>query len=193
MKEVPMKIRIALILLAGLILISTGTVRAQISSVAARNLEDLRAQLSEVEYNEADLKIRLERLDYDLRPENIERHFNGYGTTRPEELRDARRRQLQIEKDHLLARLEQLSSQRVRLTAAITDAQGMVYQQSAKAAAVAQPDPNRSAQVKTTVRILIGTAGLIIVLGSLVLAVAIRRRRQHPDALAPAPNFPRSV
>ena len=171
-----MKIRVALILLMALILISTERVRAQNPSSAADTLQNLRAELNDVEYKEADLKIRLQQLDSDLKPENIERHFNGYGSTRPEELREARRRQLQIEKDHLLARLEQLASDRARLVAAITDAQARAYQQSAQAVAALQPDQNRRAKFLTTASTLVGISVLLMVLGSLMLWVAMRRR-----------------
>ena len=83
-----MKNGVAVILLMALLLISTETVRAQDPN-AASTLDDLRGQLSDVDYKEADLKIRLEQLNSDLKPENIERYFNGYGSTRPEELREA--------------------------------------------------------------------------------------------------------
>src|SRR5437773_1424521 len=102
----PMKLRIAFILLTTLMLAYAMRVSAQESTDANQALENLRAQLSDVEDKAADLKIRLEQLDFDLKPENIERHFNGFGSTRPEELRESRRRQLKTEKDRVLAQLE---------------------------------------------------------------------------------------
>ena len=169
-----MKIRIALMLFTA-VLISIATVQAQASNDAASTLDDLRTQLSELDYKEADFRIRLHQLEADLKPENIERHFNGYGSTRPEELREARRRQLQIEKDYVVSRLEQLGSQRIRLTADISNAQARVYQESAQQT-VMQRDQNRRGQFLSAARVMIAVSGLILVLGSLALGAAIRRR-----------------
>ena len=63
---------------------------------AAETAARLRSQLSELQDREAGIKIRLQELDYDLKPENIERHFAGVGSVHPEELRETRRKQLQI-------------------------------------------------------------------------------------------------
>ena len=172
-----MKIRVALILLMALTLMSAEKVRAQNPSTAGSDLDSLRGQLSEVEYKEAELKIRLQQLDYDLKPENIERHFNGYGSTRPEELREARRRQLQIEKDFVLARLQQLASDRARLEAAVTEARAKAYQQSAQGAAVLQPDQKPHTKLLTSALTQVGIGVLVVLAGSLVLLVALGRRR----------------
>ena len=169
-----MELRIALVLLSAFVLVSATLVSAQDTGTAAQAIENLRAQLSEVEDQEAERKTRLEQLDFDLRPENIERYFNGYGSTRPEELRESRRRQLQTEKDRVVAQLEELASRRVRLEAAITSAQARAYQQSALGAAVVQTDQNR---LLTITRVLAGVVVLFVVIGSLVLRLVIRHRR----------------
>jgi hypothetical protein len=170
-----MKVRLTLILFVFLALITTGQVRAQ-DATGAQRLDDLRAQLQELEYKEAEIKIRLEQLEFDLRPENIERQTNGYGSTRPEELREARRRQLQIEKDHLLTQWERLASDRVQLSAAIANAQASAYHQSAQSRAVLLPDANRRAKFLSTARVLIGGFVLVLALGPLVFWLAVRRR-----------------
>ena len=171
-----MKFRIAFILLTILVLVYAARVSAQESSDAAQTIEGLRAQLSSLQDHEADRKIRLEQLNFDLKPENIERYFNGIGSTRPEELRESRRRQLQTEKDRVVAQLEQLAASRGRLEKAITSSQAQAYQQSALGAATLQRDQNR-AQLLTVTRMLVGIVALFAVLGGLTLSLLIRRRR----------------
>src|SRR6266403_4180025 len=57
---------------------------------------NLSAQLVETQAKQAELQIRLQQLEEDLKPENIERSLAGVGSTHPEELREARRRELEI-------------------------------------------------------------------------------------------------
>ena len=64
---------------------------AQSSSNPSEQAQKLRAELSQLHDREAEIKIRLTELEYDLKPENIERHFAGVGSIHPEELREARR------------------------------------------------------------------------------------------------------
>ena len=172
-----MKLRMAFILLTAFVLVSATEVLAQDTGDAAQAVQNLRGQLSEVQHKEAELKIWLDQLDIDLKPENIERYFNGVGSTRPEELRQSRRRQLLTEKDRAVTQLEQLASSRVRLEAAITNAQAKAYQQSALGAAVLRIDQNRDFHLLTAARVLVEIAVLFVVIGSLVLRLIIRRRR----------------
>ena len=98
---------------------------------AAEEAETLRLQLIEVQTQEEGLRARAAQLDEALKPENIERSLAGVGSTRPEELREARRRQLQIERDGVAAQLKILETSRTRLEAAIRDADGRAYHESA--------------------------------------------------------------
>jgi len=170
-----MKIPGALLLLAALVLI-TAEVSGQDNDAAA-TVSNLKAQLSEVQYRQAESQIRLEQLENDLKPENLARHFNGFGSSRPEELRETRRRQLQLEKDHVVLQLEQLAADRTRLTAAISDAEARAYHQSAQGAAALSPDPNRRAWILSNAGTLVGIVVLLLVT-SVALAFAIRRRQQ---------------
>src|SRR4026207_1959536 len=86
---------------------------------AAESLEKLRAQLFEVQTKEEDLRARVQQVDESLKPESIERSRAGVGSRKPEELREARRRQLMIERDNVLAQLRIVESNRQRLEAAI--------------------------------------------------------------------------
>ena len=93
--------------------------------------QKLRNELSQLHDREAEIKIRLAELDYDLKPENIERHFAGVGSVHPEELREARRKQLQFEKDRLVGQLSEIDQNQARLEIEIQLADSKAYQQSA--------------------------------------------------------------
>ena len=109
-------------------------VHAQESESAAESAEKLKAQLLEVQAQEADLRAHLEQLNESIKPENIERSLAGVGSTRPEELREQRRRQLSIQRDGVLAQLQTLETSRTRLEAALANAEVLAYQQSARPA-----------------------------------------------------------
>jgi hypothetical protein len=109
-----------------------GAVQAQQTSSAAETAERLRAQLLEVQTKEDALRARAEYLDEALKPENIERSLAGIGSTKPEELREARRRTLQKQRDGVEAQLTVLETSRLRLESAILDADARAYQQSAR-------------------------------------------------------------
>jgi hypothetical protein len=99
---------------------------------AAESAEKLRAQLLEVQTKEEDLRVRLAQLDEAIKPENIERSLAGVGSTRPEELREAQRRQLAIQRDGVLAQLNTLATSKQRLETAIANAEARAYQESAR-------------------------------------------------------------
>ena len=115
-----------------LVLMLAANTYAQESSSAAESLEKLRAQLLEVQAKEESLRVRAEQLEESLKPENIERSLAGIGSTKPEELREARRRQLTIERDSVQAQLRLLETSRQRLETAISNAEVRAYQQSAR-------------------------------------------------------------
>jgi len=173
-----MKLWTGIVLLLAFVPVFVVRAPAQETSNAADTLENLRSQMGELQNQEAALKIRLEQLDFDLKPENIERHFNGFGSTRPEELRESRRRQLQTEKDRVVAQLQQLASSKMRLEAAITSAQSRAYQQSALGSSTLASDRDLTSPWLTMARVLIGIVVLLLVMGSLVMRVVIRERRK---------------
>ena len=67
-----------------------------------------------------------------MKPENIERSLAGIGSTRPEDLRELRRRQLTIDKDSVSAQLKLLARSRERLESVLRTAETRAYQQSAQ-------------------------------------------------------------
>ena len=75
----------------------------------------LRKQLIELIEKETSYKSRLAQIDEDMRPENIERVMSGVGTTRTAELRDVRRRSLEIEKRGLESLLNLTTQSRLQL------------------------------------------------------------------------------
>jgi predicted nucleic acid-binding Zn-ribbon protein len=96
---------------------------------AADRAAQLRSQLADIQAQQTDLQTRLAQLDEEIKPENIERSLAGVGSTRPEELREARRRQLEIQRQGIRTQLEALAASRLRLESAIAAADGENYRQ----------------------------------------------------------------
>src|SRR6266496_2629109 len=105
-----MKSHVRLGLLATLVLLCPLQSRAQNKPSAAETVENLKLQLLDVKAREDDLRLRVQQLDENLKPENIERALAGVGSTKPEELREQRRRQLTVEKTGAVAQLEELAA-----------------------------------------------------------------------------------
>ncbi len=91
-------------------------------SRAETRAENLRSQLRDVEAKEADMQARLEQVEFAMLPENVERAMASFGSTRPEEAREFRRKQLINEKGRLESQLRQFATSRVRLEASIANA-----------------------------------------------------------------------
>ena len=91
-------------------------------SRAEQRGENLRAQLRDVYMKEAELQARADQLEFDLKPENIERMTANTGSTRPEELRETRRRQLENERTRVRTQLDLMTQSRTRLESAIATA-----------------------------------------------------------------------
>ena len=127
-----MKAHLRLVVLAALVSLCPLQSRAQDKPSAAETVENLKLQLIEVKAREDDLKLRVQQLDENLKPENIERSLAGVGSTRPEELREQRRRQLTVEKTGVVAQLEETAARRSRLEPDLAAAEVEAYQQSAK-------------------------------------------------------------
>ncbi|HKO61076.1 MAG TPA: hypothetical protein VJV03_07955 [Pyrinomonadaceae bacterium] len=93
---------------------------------AEQRAENLRMQQVDVESKLADLQARLEQTEWSIKPENIERMNAGYGSVRPEEARDTRRRQLEAERNRLLAQIKILENSRTRLEQSVLTADAEV-------------------------------------------------------------------
>ena len=92
---------------------------------AEQRAESLRSQQVDVESKLADLQAKLDQVEYQLRPENIEQAA-GYGTVHPEEAREARRKQLENERSRLQAQIKILETSRTRLEQALRTADAEV-------------------------------------------------------------------
>jgi hypothetical protein len=93
-------------------------------------------QLLDLDSKETQLRMRLEELDEQLKPESIERELAGIGSTHPEELREHRRKLLTIERNGLQTQFDLLEEERARIEAAIAAAA------TAGSVDYAQPSPN---------------------------------------------------
>jgi phage shock protein A len=93
---------------------------------AEQRAEQLRMQLVDVQSKIADLESRLEQVEYALKPENVERVTQGYGSVHPEEARDARRRQLESERNRLRSQLKILETSQSRLEVSVVNADNEV-------------------------------------------------------------------
>lgn len=149
---------------------------AQQSTSAEEKLGRLRLGLVDMQSKEAALRTRAQQLDEDMKPENIARSLAGFGSTKPEELRESRRRQLELEKKSVLHQLEAVSAKRTQLEAEIALAETQAYHESA------QPKPDSVLQTfvartsSATRPLLIGlTGGVFAVMG--VGIFLIRRLR----------------
>jgi len=172
-----MKNRFISILLTSLILMPTSGAFAQSNTDAAQRADNLRLKLIDVQSKEAELQERVTQLDEDIKPENIERSLAGIGSTHPEELRETRRRQLQIEKDSVITQLGLLAKNRTALEAEIAAADAEAYQQSARgSSALDQLVLTRFSPFPKLVTILI--LALLPALGVAGLVLVIRRRQR---------------
>jgi hypothetical protein len=130
-----MKRALGLVLFIALVAGFTANATAQDASNGSQSLDTLRSQLLDAQAREAELEARQHQLDEDLKPENIERSLAGIGSTRPEELRESRRRQLSIERDGVRAQLKLVTTSRERLESVIRMVETQAYQQSASGSA----------------------------------------------------------
>ena len=145
----PAKLTLTVFVLA--LLVASAMAQSGAQERAAR----LRAQLTDLQAQQADLQSRLTQLDEDIKPENIERSLAGVGSTHPEDLREARRRQLEIQRKGIQSQLDNLATTRARLEAAIATADAQGYREmvgpNASGATTSIPKSTK-AIVKSSVR-----------------------------------------
>ena len=170
-----MKSHLRLVVLAALVILCPLQSRAQDKPSFAETVENLKLQLIEVKAREDDLKLRVQQLDENLKPENIERSLAGVGSTRPDELREQRRRQLTVEKTGVVAQLEETAAQRSRLEAALAAADVEAYQQSAKGNTAVQNEMLGSQSPITFRWLLLATLVVVVGIGvSIMLVLRLR-------------------
>ena len=143
---------------------------------AAETADNIRLRLLDVQAQQETLKARQQELEEALKPENIERSLAGVGSTRPEELRETRRRQLTIQRDSVVAQLKILETSHLRLESALAEAEAHAYQQSARQV----PTQALIAQSLLSTRWLlaggVGLFALAVIAGLFIYQRAVRLR-----------------
>jgi len=141
MRYLTLFILVGVLFLSELVLASAPAI-AQAQTSAQEKSASLRAQLSEVETKQAELQTRLQNLEEQLKPENIEKSLAGVGSTKPEDLREQRRRQLEIERNGVQKQLDLLNTSHSRLETALAQADADAYRQSAAPVTATAATPN---------------------------------------------------
>ena len=147
---------------------------AQNKQSAVETVLDLKLQLIDLDAKQETAKLQVQQLEEALKPENIEHSLAGIGSTRPEELREQRRRQLSIEKKAADAQLEQLTLKRTQLETALAAAEVQAYQQSAGGPGI--ENSLRVASITPTWLIALGL--LAILVAAVVICVSVLLRIQ---------------
>jgi len=93
---------------------------------AEQRAESLRRQRFELVEKENTIRIRLDQIDVDIRPEMIERSVAMAGSLRPEELREARQKSLTTEKQNLTNMLNEITMTKTRLEQDVLKAEALV-------------------------------------------------------------------
>ena len=99
---------------------------------AEQRSESLRKQLFEMVEKESTLRTRLDQIEFDSRPEMIERTLQMQGSMKPEEIREFKRKSLLAEKSNLQALLVEIQSTRANLSSSLNKSEEMVEKVRAK-------------------------------------------------------------
>lgn len=173
-----MKSAMIFVLLAVALSCPGSTVLAQPNPSAFDRVQELKLQLIDLDAKEEVAKLQAQQLEESLKPENIAHALAGIGSTRPEELREQRRRQLLIEKKAVDAQLEQLSLKRSQLQTALATAEVQAYQQSASGVPPTANQLRIGSLTPTVLIALMLLAAVIVVVG---IFVSLRLRAQAID------------
>lgn len=104
----------------------------EILNRAEQRAESLRKQRFDLIEKQGTIKTKIEEIDNDLRPEMIERTVAMTGSLRPEELRDARKKNLEAERANQSTLLEEVQSTLARLDDSVRKADDLVDRLRAK-------------------------------------------------------------
>lgn len=125
-----------LVIVLGLLTLAASATSIQAQESTQERVDTLRLQLEELQTKQLDLEQRLKTLEEQSKPENIEKSLAGVGSTRPEELRATKQRQLEIQKSSVQKQLNILAESRVRLEKSLAQAEADAYHQSARGVVV---------------------------------------------------------
>ena len=93
---------------------------------AEQRAESLRKQLYELTEKENSVRSQIERVEFNLRPDMIERSATFAGSLRPEEIRDQNKKSLETEKEKLNSLLLQIQTNRANLEENVQKADALV-------------------------------------------------------------------
>ena len=93
---------------------------------AEQRSETLRKQIFDLLEKESDIRAKMDRVEYELRPESIDRNIAFAGSLRPEELRATRRKSLESEKANLQILVNEITKTRANLEATLLRADALV-------------------------------------------------------------------
>jgi hypothetical protein len=82
---------------------------------AEQRADTLRKQLFEMIEKESTIRTKLDQIENNIRPETIEREISFAGTMRPEELRNMRKKNLEIERTNLTALLAEVQKTKANI------------------------------------------------------------------------------
>jgi len=89
-------------------------------------VETLQKELGDIGARETSLQNRLDEIELQLRPDQIEQARAGVGSMRPEEDREAMKQRLTNEKRRIQTQLDQLQQNRVRIQSSISSAEASI-------------------------------------------------------------------
>jgi multidrug efflux pump subunit AcrA (membrane-fusion protein) len=150
----------------------SSTAYSQTKQSAVETVQDLKLQLIELDARQEMTKLQVQQLEDALKPENIERSLAGVGSTRPEELREQRRRQLLVEKKAADAELEQLTLKRTQLETALSAAEVQAYQESA--AGPGFENSLRAVSITPTLLLALGLLAILVIVVVACVSVLLR-------------------
>ena len=119
-------------------------------SRAEQRAEGYRTQLRDVVQREATLQSRLEQIEFDILPENIEQRAAGNGSLRSEQVREQMRRLLDSERTRSQSQLDLLTQSRIRLEQAIITADAEVARISESVNDIPRTNATTNAPTTTT-------------------------------------------
>jgi hypothetical protein len=93
---------------------------------AEQRSESLRKQLFEMIEKESAVKTKLDGLEYELRPETVDRSTAFIGSLRPEEIRASRRKSLESEKANLQVLLNEVQKNKAAVDISLQRADSLV-------------------------------------------------------------------
>ena len=89
-------------------------------------VETLQKELADIGVRETSLQNRLDEIEPQLRPDQIEQARAGVGSMRPEEDREAMKQRLTNEKRRIQTQLDQFQQNRVRIQSSINSAEASI-------------------------------------------------------------------